>query len=151
MVALATLGLGCSPATTGSQGSERLASSVPEKVAPYRPAPGEGVICALAIFSAMSEVGSRRFPGEDAEFQSELARSVTRLDEYVLRNSERTIEDLSAFKKEQAHIGAPQAAVCHEEAIDMYRHMASRGPERLKSGTDELVARPGEPKWGDCL
>jgi hypothetical protein len=99
----------------------------------------------------MAEVGKRCFPGQDPAFQSDLARSVERLEEYVLRNSERTAEDLAAFKKEQAHVGAPEAAVCHEEAMDMYRHLAARGPEPVKSMTDELVVRPGTPKWGDCL
>ena len=142
---------GSSSATTESSRDQDVARSTqPTDARRERPA-GEGVICALGILSAMKEVGNRCFAAQDSEFQSELARSVMRLDEYVLSNSEQTAADLEAFKKDQSEVGAPLAELCRDDLTGMYKDMAARGPEPIKSGTNELVARPGQPTWGDCL
>jgi len=144
----ALLLFGCTPAPAGPLADgdiSRVAGSARQAPA------GEGVICTLGIFSAMKEVGNRCFPGQDADFQSELGRAVERLDEYVLTNSEWTASDLETFKKDQSLVDAPQPKVCREELIGMYKQMAADGPSPVKSGTDELVARPGMPTWGDCL
>ncbi|WP_166038070.1 hypothetical protein [Sphingosinicella sp. YJ22] len=112
---------------------------------------GTGVICIMAIFNAVAEVGRRCFPGQDPEFQAELGRAVDQIDQYVLRNSAATPADLERFKQEQANVGEPSAAVCRSEVIGMYRNLARRGTASLRSETEALVARPGPPEWGDCL
>jgi hypothetical protein len=147
----ATLVFGCTRIPTGPAGD--VNSSRPAHGAGFareRPA-GEGVICALGISSAMKEVGDRCFAGQDPDFQAELARAVARLDEYVLTNSEWTPSDLEAFKKDQSEVGAPEARLCREDLTRMYKEMAAQGPGPVKESTDELVARPGKPSWGDCL
>lgn len=147
----ALLAAGCGRAETAPTGDgDRVSLAARPAPARERPA-GEGVICALGIFSAMKEVGGRCFPGQDSDFQAELGRAVARLDEYVLTNSEWTAADLETFKKDQSEVGAPVSQLCREDLTVMYRHMAEGGPAPLKSGTDELVARPGKPSWGDCL
>ena len=115
-----------------------------------RPA-GEGVICAMGIYNAVAEVGRRCFPGRDAEFQAELGRTVSRIDDYVLANSGWTSEDLARFKREQSHVGEPEPIVCSEEMKGFYGHMAATSVETVRTEIDRLLARPGPPTWGTCL
>ena len=123
----------------------------PTEPPPATIAASTGVICMMAIFNAVAEVGRQCFSGQDPEFQAELRRTVDQIDQYVLRNSPATPADLERFKREQANIGEPQAAVCQPEMIGMYRDMANLGAARLRSEADALLARPGPPEWGDCL
>ena len=129
--------------------SSRRAGTVDDREV-HAPA-GEGVICALGIYNAMAEVGRRCLDGQEPEFQAELDRTVSQIDEYVLRNSDTSRADLMAFKREQALLGEPEAEVCRPEPIGMYRHMASAGAASLRASTRQLLKRPGKPSWGDCL
>src|SRR4051812_43074828 len=70
-----------------------------------RPA-GEGVICMMGLVNAAAEVGRRCNPGQNAEFQVELERTVVRIDQYVLQNSKTSREQISEFKRKQARVGA---------------------------------------------
>lgn len=115
------------------------------------PAAGEGVVCALAIYSAVAEIGGQCFPENDKDFQTHLRNSVARLDAYVLANSKITQTDLDRFKRSQSLRGQPKAKVCSPEMIAMYQSMAKAGPIEMDNAIDKLVARPGDPTWGTCL
>ena len=122
--------------------------------APREPLPGQGVICSMAILNAMAEVGRRCFPGQNPEFQAELARATALIDDYVLRNSDWTPADLERFKREQAHVGDTEAfpSLCHDrDVVGMYRQMAASDLAQTRADTDRMLARPGRPTWGDCL
>jgi hypothetical protein len=71
------------------------------------PEPGEGVVCAWAIYTVASEVGKRCYPGEHAEVQAELHRAVSRIDAYVVANTKPPVtqQQLDKFKREQGHVG----------------------------------------------
>src|SRR3954470_18213705 len=64
--------------------------------------PAMGTICAVALYSAVQEVGKRCFPGEDSEFQAEVGRAVARLDAFVLANSDMGPAGLERLKREQS-------------------------------------------------
>ena len=113
--------------------------------------PGEGVICAWAIYSLIEEVGRRCAPERYPEGQAELRRSVQRLDDYVRANSQLTPEEIARFKSEQAHIGAPEAELCQGEPLQMFEGVGQIDPVELSTSIDALVARPGTPTWGTCL
>ncbi len=113
--------------------------------------PGEGVICAWAIYSLVEEVGRRCAPERYPEAQAELRRTVQRLDDYVRANSELTPEQIAQFKSEQAHVGAPEAELCQGDALQMFERLAEVNPVELSASVDAMVARPGEPTWGTCL
>lgn len=115
--------------------------------------PGEGVICALAIYSVVTEVGRRCHPAEDVEVQEELARTILRLDAFVLANTngQVTQQQIDEFKRQQGHFGASEEFLCHGDADQMYRAVVAQGADELRQAVDGLVSRPGEPTWGTCL
>lgn len=127
------------------------ASTSPTPQATREAPPGEGVICAWAIYSLVEEVGRRCAPGRYPEAQTELRRTVQRLDEYVRANSDFTPEQIAQFKSEQAHVGVPEAELCQGDGLEMFEHIAQIDPIELSTGIDALVARPGAPTWGTCL
>ena len=130
-------------------------STIAQSVSPppaREPPPGEGVICAWAIYTTVAEVGGTCFPRENPALQAELRRSVSRIDAYVLRNSKgATPEQLTAFKRQQGHVGAPAARLCVADAIQLYRSLEKAGAAKLSAGVDAMLARDGEPTWGTCL
>jgi hypothetical protein len=128
------------------------AQAAPPTRTPERtPPPGEGVVCAWAIYAVVAEIGARCFPGDAPEFQAELNRSVGRIDAYVLKNSKMTPEDVARFKRDQGHVGYPKELICQGDGLQLYQALKSGGAARLRSATDAAVARPGEPTWGTCL
>ena len=114
------------------------------------PPPGEGVICALGIYSAVAEVGKQCFPSQDLEFQEGVNRAVAKLDAYVLKNSETTKDDLARLKYEQSRVGKPKDIVCSSDMLKLYQGMARNGAG-VEAAVDKLVSRPGKPTWGSCL
>jgi hypothetical protein len=120
---------------------------------PRESEPGEGVVCAWAIYSAMAEVGGRCLPEEDLEFQEELQRSVARIDEYVLLNASPpvTVEQVAEFKREQGNTDSTTEHLCGAEMIGYFRSFAEQGADSVRTATDQMLARPGNPTWGTCL
>jgi hypothetical protein len=119
----------------------------PDKV---EPPPGEGVMCALAIYGVVDQVGRRCFPGQDAPMQAEIGRAVAKLDGYVLANGW-TAKDLARFKRDQTWVDEPNDKLCKGDPADLYRGMAAADLAELRAGVDAQVSRPGKPTWGDCL
>ena len=115
------------------------------------PPPGEGVICALAVYSAVAEAGSRCRTGQDAKFQSDLREMVASLDDYVLRNGDLTAAQLRQFKASPAGAGIPTERLCKGDAVKMYDAMKARDTREARSQLEKLLARPGKPTWGACL
>lgn len=115
--------------------------------------PGEGAYCGWAIYTAMLEVGTRCHAGDDVEVQRELARSVSRIEAYVIANSNPspTAEEIENFKREQGAVGRSLDNLCHGDAEEMYRSVVALGSSNIRESVDALVARPGPPTWGTCL
>jgi len=126
-------------------------SAPPPRITARTPPPGEGIFCALAIYSVAQEVGLQCFPGESPEIQSELSRSVGKLEAYVLQNSKTTPAELAQLRNQQGAVGAPKERLCTGDAVAIYRAIAKGGAERLRTSIDAAVARSGKPTWGDCL
>ena len=124
-----------------------------DQPAPSRPvpAPGEGVICALALYNAIAEIGRQCFPDQDQDFKTRLSGVLKKVDAYVLANSGSKPEDLEIFKRKQALLGKPKADVCKPDLMQLYTAAAKAGAADLQDSADKLLARPGKPTWGDCL
>lgn len=87
----------------------------------------------------------------DQAFQTELERSVARLDAYFLQNSRASADDLARFKTNHALDARLEASLCiSEDAMHLRRALAGQGAEVMRASVDQLVARPGTPAWGDC-
>jgi hypothetical protein len=133
-------------------GSGSLAASQGKVISgKYEPAPGEGVICAMGIYNALAEYGRRCSPPPNPEFQAELERSTIRIDQFVLANSKISLDEIAKFKLKQSRVGAPDASICRMDIGNMYQIASKVGAKDLRDGMDKLLARPGEPTWGDCL
>lgn len=115
------------------------------------PAPGEGVICAEAIYTVIAEVGAQCRAGEDPAFQAELKHDLSLIDAYILKNSKTTPAQLDEFKRVQGHKGAPKAALCRGDALQMYDAMKRADPKAMSASIQKTLALPGEPTWGTCL
>ncbi|WP_439471740.1 hypothetical protein [Brevundimonas sp.] len=114
--------------------------------------PGEGVVCAWALYSFASDVVERCPSNVSPEMKAELKRSVERLDAYVRANSEITQEDFDQFKREQANVGRPEAEICQADADEgLVDAMTQMPVTQLRIYIDDLTARPGAPTWGTCL
>ena len=124
---------------------------VARQAEPQASPPGEGIGCALAVFSAVAEVGSRCFNGQDQEVQIALQYSVSRLERFIVQNSNTTTEEIEKFKQEQGRVGAPEALLCHGDGPSLYKHFRTLGAARIRAEIDEMVARPGTPTFGSCL
>lgn len=103
------------------------------------------------LLNIAAEVGRRCRPGANPTLQTELDRSVSRIEVYILRNSDIGSAGIEAFKREQGMTGASDEALCRPDPIRLYDHFAAAGSGELGSGVDEMLAQPGEPTWGDCL
>ena len=116
------------------------------------PPPGEGIVCAWALYSVAAQVAARCFPGENPALEAELRNSVTKLDAYVARNSkDATPANIEKFKQEQGGVGAPVERLCKGDAVMVYRAFERAGPDKLRLETDKATARDGPPSWGTCL
>jgi hypothetical protein len=123
-----------------------LALTAPADAQPGPPAPGEGVMCALAA----AEVGRRCFAGKDPALQEELGRSAARLEEYVLANAQPSVADMVRVEASRDLAKRPDGKLCAGDLTPLYESLRTAGPERLRSETDRLVAKPGKPTWGAC-
>ena len=117
------------------------------------PRPGEGVFCAWAIYTVVTEVGRRCHPGENAEVQAELERSVSRIDAYVVANTNPPVtpQQIEEFKRQQGHLGEPQESLCRGDPDQLYRSITEQGASAIRESVDGLVSQPGEPTWGTCF
>ncbi len=116
--------------------------------------PGEQVICIWAIYGVAAEVGKRCHANEDPGVQAELQRSLSRIREYVLANSDPAVtpEQVETFERNQTHSDAPQdAAFCRGDAEQLYQSITEQGEQTIRTSTDDLLARPGNPSWGTCF
>ena len=119
---------------------------------PRETPPGEGVVCAWALYSFAADVVERCPSDVSAEMKAELKRSVERLDAYVRANSEITPEQFDTFKREQANVGRPEAEICEAGVGDgLVDGMTQMPVAQLRTYIDGITARPGTPTWGTCL
>jgi hypothetical protein len=118
-----------------------------------RTEPGEGVVCAWAIYTTALEVGTRCYPGEHVDVQTELRRAVSQIDAYVIANSKPppTQKQFDTFKREQGNVGASREFLCRGDPDQIYKGFVGWGAPAISKAVNELVSRPGQPTWGTCL
>ena len=120
--------------------------------APTGGAPGEGVICGWAIYTALAEVAARCFSGENPAYQAEINEGLARLDAYVQKNTPSiTAQQIAAFKREHGFLGMPSEELCKSPAAEIYRAIEASDRGRMRSELDQSLARAGEPTWGGCI
>lgn len=113
--------------------------------------PGEGVICAAALYTYADEVISKCHDGKQPKLQAELRRGVKRLDAYILKNSKMTKAELASFKREKAGVGRPPEVLCQVDDEGLFKALTNKSAKEMRSYFDRLTARPGTPTWGKCV
>lgn len=115
---------------------------------------GKGaVLCSWGILEAIRAAGRECFKGQDAEFQAELDDSLSRIDQFIIRNSSRPVTQAGldirrAQALKQLHsIGN----ICTGDAAKMYEGLRARGASQLHASTTELLSIPREPVINPCL
>ena len=116
------------------------------------PPPGEGVLCMMVFVDVAAEAGRRCFPGQNPVFQARVEEAEAKFDAYFLKNGPATPEQLAAFKKDQAGIGAPTFQCKSDgDVVLMYNHFVALDAKVLTTDVDKMLARKGKPTFGDCV
>lgn len=127
-------------------------SAVSTSAAAERPSvPGEGVYCALAIYSVVNQVAAVCRPDESPELRAELRNAVDRLSTYVVQNGGGSLADVKRFMQEQGGVGRTPTELCRGQPLFLYEGLRKSGPQPLRKLVDAATARPGKPTWGTCL
>ena len=148
--------LSCAPGER--ERTEAQVRPVSAAAPPYRFSPGSdqtgkgAVVCAWWIYVGVQQTGEECFPGKDEAFKSELSRSITRIDSFIIRNNSTPVTQmqLDASKQEQQQSNK-QFDFCSGDGSTMYKMMSSAGPMALRESVDELLSIPREPVADPCL
>jgi hypothetical protein len=110
--------------------------------------PRTGLICVWAIYAAMAEVGRKCGVARNAPFEAELARSVSRMEDYARRQSPEGAAAMADYRARQIDGGAE---ICVPDGLTMYRQMAQASPDAVRDAADRLLASSPPVEWGTCL
>ena len=113
--------------------------------------PGEGVLCLMVFVDVAAEAGRRCFAGQNPAFQARIESAEAKFDAYFLRNMPATPDQLAAFKKDQAGIGAPAFDCKDDDFVHTYKHFLASDPKLLTTDLDKFLSRPAKPTFGDCV
>ena len=115
---------------------------------------GKGaVMCLWGLLEAARLAGDTCVGGGDAAFRAELARSITDVDAFILKNSSVSVtpaqlEARRAAGAEQVRRAGP---VCTGGAHAMYEALRTRGATALRASTADALSVPREPVLNPCL
>lgn len=153
-LARAVLAAGAAFAIAGC--SERPASTpsgaAPDVAAQTDTTGKDAVLCSWRIYAGALEIGELCHPGEDAALKAELARSVTRVERFIVAHSSTglTQKTLDAQKADGlAELNG--RAVCATTAPQLYHGLRNLGAEALRAEVDHLLSVPREPVLNPCL
>lgn len=119
--------------------------------APPAEKPGAGVLCFGTIIYFIEKVGSHCRAGQDPEFQGRIANYARKFDSYIVRNSGGDPTVLEKFKESQGLSSGDQAFFCDRDMAEIYDNMRAAEVEVLDYVVGELLARDGQPTFGDCF
>jgi hypothetical protein len=131
---------------SAAPGSARLAE--PPAVGQELAGSGTGLVCRWAIYASMLEVGRQCGINRDTAIEAEFARSVSAMEAYARRRSPEGAAMMDSYRARQIDRGR---MLCHADALDMYRHIASVDPRDVRADTDRFLAASPPVEWGDCL
>ena len=125
------------------------AASAATQARPREAPAGEGVMCALVLYSAHTEIVERCGFDSDPEVQAELRRQVERLETYVLANGMTPVA-LADFKRTYLE-GLADDGRCADHRADGFDGNLDGDIAEIRTLVDGMVARPGTPTWGACV
>ncbi len=105
--------------------------------------------CFYDIVLAADQTGRICHTSEDAEFRAAVADSLARLDQAFVAKGI-PAADLARIKAQGTSMAAA-APSCNGDADKLYQMMRTAGAAKLRADTDQIIARPGKPTYGDCF
>lgn len=118
---------------------------------------GKGpVLCIWSLEVAAQQVGNRCFAGKDADFQRELARSISRTEAFIVANSSTptSLATLNARKRAEALKAADSLKpekLCKSDFVGVYDNLRAKGAAGMRALTDDLLSIPREPVINPCI
>jgi hypothetical protein len=128
-------------------------SLVPEPVP--KPDPEDlkrgAVLCAWQIYAVIREFGTTCHPSEDADVMAEIARSVDRIEQFIIINGHPDANYISTWEQRFHDNGKNKGFCKSKDAEQMYQAFAKSTPAEIKDKTDFLLAVPRMPVMNPCL
>ena len=113
--------------------------------------PGDGVLCLGTMIYFMHDVASRCDAASDAATRQRLADYARRFDAYIIRNGDGAVQTLERFKEGQG-IGVRSTDwLCSGDTWTLYENFRRADAAELDRAVDDLLARDGPPRGGDCV
>jgi hypothetical protein len=134
-------------AMSASPGSARMAHPHPAPAAGSA-APRTGLTCAWTMLRTSAAVGRRCGVREIPGLLGTLDHNISRMEDHV-RGTEPAFVAQMEERRRQLD-GQPAAQLCTAEAMSSYAEMEQGEPEALRDLTDQVIAEPGPPEWGEC-
>lgn len=117
-------------------------------MSPTRRAPHAGLICTWAIAASMVEVGRQCGVQRNAAFETEVARTVSLIEDYVRQRSPEGVGNMADYRAR--HIDGDRR-LCHADPITMYQQLSRADPQMIREDIDRFLATSPPVEWGDCL
>jgi hypothetical protein len=109
------------------------------------------VLCVWQIYAFIREFGATCHPFEDADVRDQIARSVERMEEFIVINGHPGPNYISSWEQ-RFHDSGKNKDICKsKDAEQMYRAFVKLTPAEIKDKTDFLLAVPRMPVMNPCL
>lgn len=138
-------------------------SAEPSALVDVRPGAGGGVVltdrsgkgavlCSWSVLVLAQEVGRRCPALREPALQTELDRTVAKVDAFILANSSQkpTRADLARWKARTME-GLTPAGLCAGEPLELYMEVRKLGPSHIRASTNDLLSIPREPVMNPCF
>lgn len=136
---------GAMSATPGSAGTTHPHPATP---AADTPAPRTGLTCVWTMLRTSAAVGRRCGVAEIPGLLDTLDHNISRMEDHARETAPAVFAQMG--ERRRLLDGQPAAQICTAEARSSYEEMREGEPEALRDLTDQVIAEPGPPEWGDC-
>jgi hypothetical protein len=109
------------------------------------------VLCVWQIYAFIREFGSTCHPFEDADVRDEIARSVDRMEQFIVINGQPDPNYISTWEQRFRDTGKNKDICKSKAAEQMYKGFIKSTPAEIKDKTDFLLAVPRRPMLNPCL
>ena len=134
-------------AMSASPGSARLAHPHPAPAAEGAQA-RTGLTCVWTMLRTSAAVGRRCGVREIPGLLDTLDHNISRMEEHAREAAPAVFGQMGERARQLD--GQPVAQLCTAEARNAYEEMRDGEPEALRERTDQVIAEPGPPEWGEC-
>ncbi len=116
------------------------------------PDPRGAVMCMWMIHSTLSQVADKCRPNADHQFRNALRSGVKRMEDFIIRNSDTTLEQIDQQKKLRAERSVAHRCDSSNEAFREFERLRDTiSISDLEKEIDRLIEVDRPPVWNPCL